>query len=77
MSETNINVLVISAAICAIAILSCFQSDDPVRAVKSGEKALYCNGKHIDKEKVVDIEGDAWLFTNGYARNCTVKTLYK
>jgi len=61
----------------AVFLFVSLQSDSPLSAVKSGEKTLYCNDKRVDKEMVVDLEGDVWLFTNGYARNCTVKTLYK
>lgn len=41
--------------------------------VKSGNKQLVCNNKHVAVEKIVDFDGQTWIFTNGYARNCEVK----
>lgn len=41
--------------------------------VKSGNKQLICNNKQVPIEKIVDFDGQTWIFTNGYARNCEVK----
>lgn len=61
-------------SLSAVAVLGMALNANPVLdEVKSGSKQLYCNDKHVAVEKIVDFDGNTWIFTNGYAKNCEVK----
>ena len=53
----------------------CLSAD--LRAVQSGELELRCvinDGERvIDGGKVTGLMGDTWIFSNGHAKNCSVK----
>ena len=44
--------------------------------VKSGKKILICNCKVVSPAKIVGFNDNTgyWTFTNGYARNCIIRT---
>lgn len=61
-------------AITSVGLLGLALNSNPVLdEVKSGNKQLYCNGKHVAVEKIEGFDGNTWIFTNGYAKNCEVK----
>ena len=81
--DRNTIFLGIGISIFSLCLLSTITPESNVSKIKSGKAELVCyidnQYKVIDPKKVVDYipEKDAYVFTNGYARNCEMNEINK
>lgn len=69
--------LFLAGVAVAVAVSSInYALDAELRSVQRGELALVCsfkNGKRtIEPSRVISYTDGAWVFDNGYARNCEI-----
>ncbi len=64
------------AIVCSMAWLN-YSLSSELRAVQSGELTLVCvmkdEARTIAPNQVTGLMDDTWIFSNGHAKNCSVK----